>query len=446
MNDKVCDSRIQVENRKEQQQQQITVQPLIKCCESKARINSFCDKPGDKENIPLSERKLSVISASAEVIDLCGPDEENSTKMGTQQKASSSVVTEIIDLCGESPIKRSVPSIAATLLPRKRKLDILKEGGLEVTPILTNVDTSSSRNVVTIIRKTSSDNLSECLADEEVSVEILNPKKYSTYGNGDVSKMPKTSHQILDLRTTKNGSSPSLGDNLIKKFSSNLGPNIEISLVPNEYEKREEKKRMPALRKISTTTGKFKVNDSITRVNSISDTNKYKPNVTIAATTGSRKMEIDTEIKNNIKPVLSINSAAAEIVNPSSIEIVEKDKISTETTYIPNVNQSLYLAALYNSIFPTSTTTNNFLGIQSPSDNVNIINSHQKQLSQQQLNYLNDTVLHQQSQQQQQQQIQELNNKSMSTSDNFAFAQKFSTLLKNNTVSIIQNYEKILPD
>lgn len=365
-------------------------------------------KPGDKENIPLSEKKTAARSAS-EVIDLCEPEEESSLRGVSIQKASSSAIPEIIDLCGESPIRRSVPSIAATLFPKKRKLDILREGGLEVTPISTSSFSSSEPDVVTITKTTTSRNDGSYSMYEEDSVEILDPKRYSS-ANGcfdnnssSIRNDRSKSTQLLDLRTMKT-SSDLEEQNLLKKISPSLGPNIEISLVPSEEIKRDFKKNksvqlpIPALRKIST--GELTVKNL-----SMNETNDFKSITTTLSM--SKKTDATSGV---VKPQISV-TASEDMIEPSS----SPPPSSGLSSYMSNVNQSLYIAALYNSVFPTSVTPD-FIDVSSE--------AYQKQLS---------FFLQQQERQKQQEQEGSL-------------ARKFSSILKNNTVTIIENYENVLPD
>lgn len=371
-------------------------------------------KPGDKENIPLSEKRSSARSVP-EVIDLCEPDEENPSRMASVQRASSSSVPEVIDLCSDSsPIKRSVPSIAATLFPKKRKLDILRQGGLEVTAISSSAGGNNEPDVVTITKTVTSG--SNANSDgERRSVEILDPKKYSSAGrncNDGGNNRPKSS-QILDLRTMRNNGDID-DESLLKKISPSLGPNIEISLVPTDDTNRDPKKRksvqlpIPALRKIST--GELSVKNLSLKVNPVNETSKYKPKVTIAAAV-SRSEDADSSA--DVKPQMSPSASedATESSSPSPA--------SNLSSYVSNVNQSLYIAALYNSMFPPA--------VDGDSGDAGS-NTYQQQLS-----FLADSLLQQQQQQQQQE-------------EDVSLAQKFSSILKNNTVSIIENYENILPD
>lgn len=401
------------------------VPPGVRIMDSRTVINAF-NKPvtGDKENIPLSDkRKLSSSNNSPEVIDLCA--EEEGTSRSAPQKSTSSAA-EVIDLCEELPIKRSIPSIAATLLPRKRKLDILREGGLEVTPVSTNAGSSSSGDIVTITRKANSSvatSAAKMSSDRgETSLEFLDAQRYSMLGRPK-AKLSKAASQILDLRTIK----AEKEEDVVKKFSPNLGPNIEISLVANDSGKREEKKRkpiplpIPALRKIST--GELSVQNFTSKIISADDI--CKPKVTITPKKASDVTLSKTPIS---KPLVSITSTITSTSTAHRQNSMSKDKVPNTSSFVPSVNQSFYLAALYNSIFPTSGGTPAFVGDVANS------NPYHLQLTQQQINYVKGPFMHQPN--------QELDVAAAAD----AYAQKFTNMLKNGTVSIVENYEKILPD
>lgn len=378
---------------------------------------------GGKENIPLSKKLSSGTnnSAAAEVvIDLCA-EEEGSSRRTPPQKCSSTE-PEVIDLCEESPIRRSVPSIAATLLPRKRKLDILREGGLEVTPVATAGGSSS----VTISRRLPPASVAiSAIKSGETSLEIIDPKKSQKVRS---SRAPS---QVLDLRTMRNTTSGSSGisddeESVVKKFSPNLGPNIEISLVANDTPatsngaagnslRRDEKKRksiplpIPALRKIST--GELSVK------NLTNNDDIYNPKGTSGRRTSSD---------------VTLTKAPSKSSIPSTPPTISSAQIKDRQTpsLVQHVNPSLYLAAFYNSMFPES-GSDTFI---SAHEAANTNNPYQIQLTQQQINYVKGAFMHQPG--------QEIDIDSATD----AFAQKFTNMLKNGTVSIVENYEKILPD
>lgn len=343
-------------------------------------------KPGDKENIPLSQKRLLAGIGAADVIDLCGPDGANSSRsvsVHQQRASSSSVVTDVIDLCADSPIKRSVPSIAATLTSKKRKLDILREGGLEVTPISSSFGGAAEPDVVTITKTISidTDRGSRNSSYESTSIEILDPKKYTLSNEGGRNhNRSRSSSQILDLSTIRNNGMTE--DNLIKKISPNLGPNIEISIVPTDESQRDLKKRkalqlpIPALRKIST--GELSVKNLSMKVNEM---NRKKVMVAAAP---SRKAE--SNLAKDLKPSVSITAA---------------DKFSTATNLglSSNMNESLYVAALYNTVLPSATSND------CVNEDLMTASTYQHPLS-----FLAGSFLQQQQQQQFHQLQQNLNN------------------------------------
>ena len=342
-------------------------------------------KPGDKENIPLSQKRLLMGSVSTGGVDIRASEMPQSSRnvTGHQQRASSSsVVTDVIDLCSDSPIKRSVPPIAATLTSKKRKLDILREGGLEVTPISSSFGSASEPDVVTITKTISidTDGGSRNSSYESTSIEILDPKKYTSSNEGNHNQhRSKSSTQILDLSAIRNNGM--IEDNLIRKISPSLGPNIEISIVPSDETQRDQKRRkalqlpIPALRKIST--GELSVKNLSMKVN---EANRNKPKVAVA-TAPSRRIESSRDLKPSVSITATEKSAAltaaANLGLPTSL------------------NESLYIAALYNSVLPATAST------ELINDDIMTASTYQHPLS-----FLAGSFL----QQQQQQHHQHLNN------------------------------------
>lgn len=473
----------------------------------------FSSKPGDKENIPLASaaaaatKKPSAVVSRSEVIDLCNVEDDhrstsnktNSPPTGAASSGGFQKSPEVIDLCGESPIKRSVPSIAATLMPRKRKLDILKEGGLEVTPISISLSSSSSSDVVTITRQPAAsaddihsrinhqnsnqhpDNiaaymkhLQASVPEAEMTVELVEQRendisssddddsdgKFSVSNRVVSSKMVKSSPQVLDLRTMRNNVE---SNNLLKSIGPSLGPNIEISLVPsdngssssssgNTLQYRDEKRRksmqlpIPALRKISTGELTMKVNNGSggAGINSY-DSRKGRP----------RMMGSASVVRNRAEAYVSVTSGSLETtLSPASFctPMVgnNKKQMADISAHVPDVE---YLTAFYGSIVSaaaaaaatnSSTVPGGYVGgsvgLTAPDASVG---AHGLQLSPAELIYMNAPAAHVRQQRQELTKM-ELNDKSIAMYD--TYRQKLAAILKNNTVSIIGNCDKIVPD
>lgn len=442
----------------------------------------FSGKPaGDKENIPLAvaaaTKKQSPQVVRSEVIDLCevaeddrrsGSAKTNSPSAGAASSLQKS--PEVIDLCGESPIKRSVPSIAATLMPRKRKLDILKEGGLEVTPISISLSSSSSSDVVTITRQPAADaddiyrmnpqnahadniaaymkHLQASVPEAEMTVELVEPKEEASSDDDDYAslqsaKMAKSAPQVLDLRTMRSNVE---GNSLLKSISPSLGPNIEISLVPSDNSgtaQRDERRRksmqlpLPALRKISTGELAMNTNNGSAGAHS-QDLRK-----------GRAKMG---SARNRAEAYVSVTSSPLETtLTPASFRppaVANSRKMADISAHVPDVE---YLTAFYGSIVSAaaaaaatnSSTVPGYVGggvLTAPDAS----GAHGLQLSPAELIYMNAPAAHLRQQRQELAKM-ELNDKSIAMyNDNYR--QKLAAILKNNTVSIVGNYDKIVQD
>lgn len=312
-------------------------------------------KPRDKENIPIvSEPRFQ---SSPEVIDLVSDD---------------------------SPVKVSPPAVTAL---KKQKLEILKEGGLEVTPVTAvpvmngclplpiNSDTRPSviqRTIPTEVKGkvsiTVTPDVSHMLAAGAFGTIKPAPKASSQHhpwslgGSCAVYGNPKEVVQtnirrpnpgeILDLRT-KGSSKPAL------PYGS-LGSNLEITLVPvsnNPSGPQQGRKRsLP-----SQTFPPQQQNPSVHRI----------PQAQRPTSTVSQRLTSSTVLQNGRlhHPVKSATAAAA--IPNVSITVNHQQKRSRKSSqpsytfspqqmysgfkgtnpYFPVIDTASYISAMYNGLF-----------------------------------------------------------------------------------------------
>lgn len=291
-----------------------------------------------------------------------------------------------------------------------------------------------------------------------MTVELVEPKEQDFSSDDDddddegnfsvcsrllPSTMAKSSHQVLDLRTMRNNVE---SNNLLKSISPSLGPNIEISLVPSDSggsgggssssgsggssntQRRDEKRRksmqlpIPALRKISTGELTMKVKNG---GGAVSGGGRPKTMGSAAAA------------RNRAEAYVSVSSGPLETtLTPASFcaPMMADGRKQMADICVPQVEQ--YLTAFYNTLVGAA-------AVAATDSSTGAGGSHGLQLSPEELVYMSAPAAYLR-QQRQELSKRPLNDKSVSLYD--SYHQKLASILKNNTVSIIENYDEIVSD
>ncbi|XP_054257531.1 AT-rich interactive domain-containing protein 5B-like isoform X2 [Macrosteles quadrilineatus] len=185
---------------------------------------SVIDLPREKENIPHSQSR-----SFSGVIDL--------TDSPVKQKN-----VEIIDLVSDdshSPLKTKPPTAT-----KKQKLEILREGGLEVTPVGTVCESKPRPSVIQHVERPREGSKEKVSITITPDVALLLPKNrhawslgnHNVYGNPKdvVQSSPRPNGgEVLDLRT-RNPYTP-------------VGSNLEITLVPPSSSENHIRSKKPQL-------------------------------------------------------------------------------------------------------------------------------------------------------------------------------------------------------